>query len=248
MQDVSSTPSSVALLSTLQNNYQQLTVEKITWILVSLLIGLHVFQFCYFYWQFDEYMKNKNKDKNKDIDKFKNACIFKNLLLNSELFFRIYLFLNSSYFVIYGYIIFHLIKYKNYKKSIQHQLYSSQLQQKNPNSSNLCAKTPVTSDPVIEKEISWILYILSGLIAYSGLRFFYLLSYYKVIQNSDHLQHKNCNDFSKLITDTRFWYILQAFFDILLNGMLMACIYLERQHMRDIFAEQQTEKAIACLP
>jgi len=245
MQDVSST-SSFALLSTLQNNYQQLTIEKITWILVSLLIGLHLLQFCYFYWQFDEYMKNK--DKNKDIDKFKkfkNACIFKNLLLNSELFFRIYLFLNSSYFVIYGYIIFHLIKYKNYKKSIQHQLYSSQLQQKNPNSSNLCAKTLVTSDPVIEKEISWILYILSGLIAYSGLRFFYLLSYYKDIKNSD---TKSCNNYSPYITNKRFWYILQAFIDFSLNGMLMACIYLERQHMRDIFAEQQTEKAIACLP
>jgi hypothetical protein len=234
----SSTTSSLAFLSTVQKNYQQLPVEKCTWIVVSVLLGLHGIQFWYFYSLFDTFIKKKGDRSQK--------CILKNLLLNSELLFRVFLIFNFLYFVFYGWVIYHLVKYNRYKKSIELQLFSTQLQQQNLHASNLCAKTPVTFDPKIENEISFILYILSGLIVYSLFRFLWLLSNYNNVQSVE--INSPCNKDISTITGPRSWYIVQAILDLMLNGTLMACLYVERQHMHDIFAEQQTEKAIACLP
>jgi hypothetical protein len=116
-------------------------------------------------------------------------------------------------------------------------LFSNLVKQQNQTSTQLCNTIPVTFNPIIE----WITYIFQWflfVIFIINLLIFGLLS----IQTYNDLIN-NVDD-----KDPKYFFIpLFAFFNILLSMSLWNLVDKERQHMRDLFAEQQTEKAIACL-
>jgi len=193
------------------------------WIVVILLLLFHLFQL-----SLEDYDKSlPSLDRNKFWE-------------NKAYIYRLVYYINLFYIIFYIVFVICFSIYYFYKKNVQKQLFSNLVKQQNQTSTQLCNTIPVTFNPTIE----WITYIFQWflfVIFIINLLIFGLLSmqtYYDL----------NINKNPEYINDAKYFFIpLFAFFNILLNISLWSLVDKEKQHMRDLFAEQQTEKAIACL-
>jgi len=132
--------------------------------------------------------------------------------------FLLYLFVYS----IYMYFI---------RQSLIRNLIDKKQQTKIPTPEKLCndEKQVLKLNPIISG-ITWFFQSILFLILCVNIYFFYI----KVTERPpvDQLQYNQ--------------YIMWSFGDLVLNFILMGCMWTQRQYLHDIFAEQQTEKDLAC--